>query len=341
MRNLKEWLSCLCVIVLLVSCCGMGAAAEAQGAEVPAQGSETPVPTPEPTPAPTPEPTEPPMKETLLPVDFSAGKEPQKSGYSGDKKNTWSYSDPTISVKIETGRIKGIMGCSYWVATIKLQDPSQLRTASRDGFDKANKINAVTLAKRNNAVLAINGDYYSYTGKGLIIRQGIPYLDLLDGDRDILLIDEDGDFHGVKMAEKGSVSSVKYSNGRKVYFYNGKRVINSFYFGPLLVLDGQVNKKMQLRYDMRAEERRQRTAIAQVGPLEYKCICCAPPKYGNDGMTLKTFADIIAKQNVQIAYNLDGGNSTWMIFNNEQINKVAKDNRELMDIIYFASAYGD
>ena len=301
----------------------------------------TPEPTAEPTPEPTPEPTEPPMKDTLLPVDFSKGKKPLKNGYSGDGKTTWSYEDPTISVQIETGRIRGTMGCSYWVASVKIQDPSQLRTASRDGFDQANKIDAITLAKRNNAVLAINGDYYSYTGMGLIIRQGVAYLDLLDGDRDILLIDEEGNFHGVRAAKKGSIPSVKYSNGSKVYYHNGKRIINAFYFGPLLVIDGKVNNKMQLRDDMRATEKKQRMAIAQVGPLEYKCVCCAPPANGNDGMDLKTFAGIVAQQGVRTAYNLDGGYSTWMILNNEQINRAANNNRELMDIIYFASAYGD
>ncbi len=296
---------------------------------------------PAPTPVPTPVPTEPPMKDTLLPVDSSRGSKPQKNGYSGDKETTWTYQDPTISVSIIKGRIEGTLGCAYWVATVEIKDPSQLRTASRNGFDESIKIDAITLAKRSNAVLAINGDYYSYTGKGLIIRQGVAYLDLLDGDRDILLIDEDGDFHGIKAAQKGCVSSVEYSNGNTVYYYRGKRIINAFYFGPLLVINGKLNQEMQMRSDMAAADRKQRMAIAQIGPLKYMCICCAPPANGNDGMDLKTFANLVAQQNVKIAYNLDGGYSTWMILGNEQVNNTADSNRELMDIIYFASAYGD
>ncbi len=350
MRRLKEWLCRLCVIVLLAVCCGAdaaradsvsgqaGAAAdEMQGAASLSQSGEEA----EQLSGAEQDLTEPPYRDTLLPIDFSRGKKPQKSSYSGDLKTTWRYEDPTISVKIETGWIDGTLGCTYWVATVRIQDPSQLRTASRDGFDQSNTIDAITLAKRNNAVLAINGDYYCYTGWGLIIRQGIKYLDLLNGDRDILLIDEDGNFHGVREAKAGSVSSVKYSNGSEVSYYHGKRIINAFYFGPLLVVDGMINTRMQLREDMRATEMKQRMAIAQSGPLEYKCICCAPPANGNDGMDLKTFANIVAQQNVRIAYNLDGGYSTWMIFNNQQVNEPANTNRELTDIVYFASAYGD
>ena len=43
---------------------------------------------------------------------------------------------------------------------------------------------------------------------------------------------------------------------------------------------------------------------------------------------------------IETAYNLDGGNSTALIFHNEKINAVKNHrHRKLSDIIYFASAY--
>lgn len=342
-------------------------APEAASTETPAApetqpAAETPAPTctPEPTPVPSPIPTEPPMdRQPLLPIDFSKGKKPVKSGYSGDGKTYWHYEDPTISVSIEQGHAKGaVFGCTYWVATIRIQDASQLRTASRDGFDLEGEIEATTLAKRMNAVVAIDGDTYPFTGMGLILRQGKVYLDILDGEMDVLLVDEDGDFHVLKAPSDGDIAYRVYSaaanggNGNatyqkdgqevyNVYEINGKRIINAFYFGPILVENGEIAASLpNLDYDyMRSGEKKQRMCIAQVGPLEYKCICCAPPANHNDGMTLREFARVVAEQGVQTAYNLDGGYSTYLIFDNKQINNVANGNRKIQDIIYFASAY--
>ena len=155
------------------------------------------------------------------------------------------------------------------------------------------------------------------------------YLNILDGDRDLLLIDEDGDFHVVFKADAGSQDGT----------VNGKRVINAFFFGPALVVDGKTVEGVTGR-SMSENEGRQRMCIAQVGPLHYKAICCAGPARGNAGMTLKQFASFVAEQGVQTAYNLDGGDSTMIIFRNEKINDVQNaSTRSISDIIYFASAW--
>ncbi|MBQ9263633.1 MAG: phosphodiester glycosidase family protein [Clostridia bacterium] len=322
MNKFKGWVSAVCVLMLLAANC------VAESTE-PTAGESAPM---------TVSVTVPAEKETALPIDFSGGMEPIEANFVEDK-NSWSYEDPTISVTIETGRTKGNMGCDYWIATIKIQDPSQLRTASKSGFDRSDHVKGTTLAKRMNAVLAINGDYYSYTAKPFVLRQGQMFVNLLDGERDILLIDEDGDFHGLKLPQKEDITGVE-AEGETVYEIEGKRIINAFNFGPILVLDGKVYEKMALRADMAAKDRKQRMAIAQSGPLEYKCICCGPPARGSYGMTLMDFAKLVAKQNVQIAYNLDGGDSTMMIFNGKKINdKKNKSTRDIVDIIYFASAY--
>ena len=143
------------------------------------------------------------------------------------------------------------------------------------------------------------------------------------------LIDEDGDFHVVFKADAGSQDGT----------VNGKRVINAFFFGPALVVEGKPVEGVTGR-SMSENEGRQRMCIAQVGPLHYKAICCAGPARGNAGMTLKQFASFVASQGVQTAYNLDGGDSTMIIFRNEKINDVQNaSTRSISDIIYFASAW--
>lgn len=261
-----------------------------------------------------------------LPIDFTPGKKPDPNGYTDD----WTYSDPTISVKVEDGAVNTADGqCSYWVATIKIADPSQFRTMAASDFNGNRVAKGTVLAKRANAVLAVNGDYYCYTGKGYIVRQGETYLDILKGERDVLLVDENGDFHPVFAPQANSLDGT----------IDGKKVINAFYFGPVLVHNGEVLKLPYLE-DMASNTGRQRMALCQTGPLEYKAVCCAGPARGSTGLTLQEFANLCAAQGAQTAYNLDGGDSTMLMFGGEKINDVYnKSVREIADIIYFASAW--
>lgn len=264
-----------------------------------------------------------------LPIDLSPGMKPDSNGYG----EQWTYEDPTISVRIEEGVVQtrvGVGKCSYWVAEIKIADASQLRTMPAADFNSNRVTKGTVLAKRSNAVLALNGDYFCYTGTGYIVRQGVKYLDILKGDRDVLLVDENGDFHPVFAPQAGSLDGM----------VDGKKVINSFCFGPVLVHEGNA---LRMSYDenMASDTGRQRMAICQVGPLTYKAVCCAGPARGSSGLTLQEFADLCAEQGVQTAYNLDGGDSTMMIFGGEKINDVYNMSvREIADIVYFASAWG-
>lgn len=257
-----------------------------------------------------------------LPIDFSPGMKPAKEYYLSDTV----YEDPSIRVELSSGRT---FNCYYWVADIKIVDPSQLRTISAGGFTSNAAMSGVALAKRANAVLAIDGDYFCYTGKGYILRQGELFLNDLAGDRDVLLIDANGDFHAVYEPAQGTVTDT----------VDGVPVINAFYFGPVLVDHGE---KVKLKFidGMAYDEGRQRMAIGQVGPLEYKVMCCAGPSRGSSGMTMDRFATFVADQGVQVAYNLDGGDSCMIIFNGEKINDPQNPStRQICDMICFASAY--
>ncbi len=312
MQKLKGLLVFFCLAALLISGCMAEAQAPAQEA----------------------------AREPLLPIDFSFGAMPLKQNFDTDGKTYWHYEDPTITVHITTDRIKkGNFGCAYWVADVKLQDASQMRTLSDKGFDKISRVQGLSLASRAHPVLAINGDFYCYTGAPFVLRQGRVYVDLLLGELDVLAVDEDGDFHAYHKPRMGDIPFVT-EDGQKVYQADGKRIINAFYFGPILVENGQAVEHIERRSDMDVNASRQRMAICQAGPLEYKCICCAGPSRGNEGMTLREFADLCARQNVQVAYNLDGGDSTMLIFDGKRVNDALdSSNRVVGDIIYFASAY--
>ena len=284
--------------------------------------TKTPSPTPKPTKTPKPTPTLP--QNPLLPWDYSPGKKLNSKYRVSDTE----YTDPTISVKVESGRYRDT---DYWLARIKIQDASQLRTAAADNFVGHVDMSGVRLAQRVNAVLAIDGDYFYYNGgAGFMVRQTNVIFDNPTGRQDILLIDDQGDFHIVHMPRKGQVSTV----------INDRRVINALCFGPGLTENGKVLYNDAYGSSYGADWKRQRMAICQTGHLEYLCVCTGSTLRGSAAMTLDEFARFVTSLGVQTAYNLDGGDSAMMVFCGKKYNDLTSTNlRNLSDIVYFASAW--
>ena len=237
----------------------------------------------------------------VLPLDFSPGSLPRESGFTKDT----AYEDSTISVRIEEGRA---FDCQYWVADVVIGHATQLRTAAANGFQSMSNADGMRIAKN-------------------VLRQGELIADTLVGKRDILLIDEDGDFHTVHDAKKNSIDGT----------VNGKRIANALSFGPILVEDGKAIEEFHVT-GIAPTEGRQRVCIAQLGPLHYKLICCAGHFRGSKGMTITQFAQLAAQEGAVTAYNLDGGDSAMLYFHGKKLNDRSQTSRKISDIVYFASA---
>ncbi len=282
----------------------------------------------------------------LLPVDFAILDQRAIEENYTEK----GYQDSTIAVVIESGRFED--RCDYWTADITIKDPSQIRTSAAKGdFRSKGTRDGLELCNILNAVLGLNGDFVNGTEKldfGYVVRQGVLFRDNLDTAgrwnshlMDVLAIDEDGDFHIVRRAKAGDIAEMKV---------DGKRIMNSFCFGPALVVDGETVQDFDgadTWMNMGREYERQRIAFCQVEKLHYKVVCCSGP-YTNTstlmkstGLTLTDFTRLVAEQGVQIAYNLDGGDSSLLYFHGKRINEKPNQSiRKLQDVIYFVSAEG-
>lgn len=258
-----------------------------------------------------------------LPLDAQKGMEPLPEGYLSSRE----YEDPSITVQIESGRL---YETNYLVAHVKLANASQLRSTMAQSYYSPSTVFARTMAKRVNAVLAINGDFFSSrNGVGYVARQGKVYRTKCNGKYDVLIIDDKGDLHIIQNATNEMIEAFEGTP------------INGYTFGPGLVIDGEKQTGF-VDMDNAALKSAQRMCLAQVGELEYLCICAEGPEDpGSVGLNLEQFSELVASfEGVQNAYNLDGGSSTNMVFQNKKINSPnnPKD-RPLCDIIYFASAY--
>ncbi len=266
-----------------------------------------------------------------LAPDAKKGTAIQKDGYVGE----WEYVDPSISVKIEMGRFEGTV---YQVARVKLTNATQLRTIMAGGLKSEQTMSPITLAKKTNAVLAINGDFASDPGRryGFVCRQGKVYRNTCNGKFDVLIIDDKGDLHILPNATKEDVEAFEGT------------ILHGYTFGPGLVIDGVCQSGFEDQNNA-ADRKAQRMSLAQVGPLEYLCVTTQGPEQKDpegltkeQGLTLEQMARLMASfEGVQNAYNLDGGSSAAMVFNQEKINNLPGYGkvRYLYDMICFVSAW--
>ena len=145
------------------------------------------------------------------------------------------YEDPSLTVDIVWGG--RIYDTNYVYALVKIANGTQIRTAMA-GDQYSGEYTAIgsTIGKSKNAVFAINGDYFKHSDhqNGFMVRQGKTYRNRPSKMWDLLMIDQYGDFHTIVEPDKDKLAAWR------IVKRAGLEIINTFNFGPLLILDGQV-----------------------------------------------------------------------------------------------------
>ncbi len=257
-----------------------------------------------------------------LPMDTSAGMEPNPALFTEA-----GYEDASIRVQMETREEDGVV---WRIAWVEIASPTQLRTAYAGKTIKKDTTGLVTvMAKQHNAIVAINGDNYTNeTAKhSFIYRMSEKRQAKLNKQKDILIIDESGDFH----------TFIKSAGADTFEKDTGHQIANAFMFGPALVHNYEV-LKTDKNYNFNPSGREPRCAIGQLDTLSYVLVVAdGRGNSGSEGATHQELAEFMASLGCREAYNLDGGNSAIMVYNNEIYNYKARE-RDVADVIYFATA---
>ena len=272
---------------------------------------------------------------TPLPMDLTPGHVPNPDCYiAADEENgvLQGYQDDSLTVTME--RVK-VGDSTFNVARIKVADATQLRTGLAN--EKATRTNRIsTMAKNQNAVVAIGGDYFSDAKNGYVVRQYTVYRKSPKDVYDMLLVDDKGDFHIILQSDPAELKALLTESGLTFP--------NAFHFGPALIKDGELLPSPQYyvdngnKYNTRSTSE-PRCAIGQMGPLEYMFVVVDGRRDDSDGCSTDELAAWMHEQGVQQAYNLDGGNSALMWFGGENYSdKTVKGERSVSDIIYIATA---
>ncbi len=269
------------------------------------------------------------IPKSISAVDTTSGED----GTSSTKESSNNQSHAVITdSSYDNGNIKITIDTiekydtTIYVADIQVSDVSYLKTAlASNTYGRNIKETASNIAEDNDAIFAINGDYYGFRDDGYVLRNGIAYRDVGTNDED-LLIDKNGDFSIIN-ENQTSLASLTSSDAWQV-----------FSFGPALIENGEivVDSSSEVSQSMSSNPR---TAIGQISSLHYIVIVSDGRTSESAGLSLVELAQIFEDEGCTTAYNLDGGGSSTMYFNGEVVNNPtdgrSTGEREVSDIVYF------
>lgn len=237
-----------------------------------------------------------------------------------------SYSDGNISVTLTE---KTVNETQVYVADITLSSSDYLKTAlAQNSYGTNVTAKTSVTAAENNAILAVNGDYYGANSSGYVIRNGVVYRDSIreDASNGDLAIYKDGSF---KIIYEDQVSADQLVQDG---------VVNLLAFGPSLVENGEISVDTNTEVGQ-AMSSNPRTAIGIIDENHYIIVVSDGRTSESKGLSLYQMAEVMKSYGVKTAYNLDGGGSSTLYFNGQVINKPTTggskiSEREVSDIVY-------
>ena len=254
-------------------------------------------------------------------TDTKAAKQAAASATTTDS----SYSDDNIQVNLTE---KTVENTQVYIADITVSSSDYLKTALAQNTYGTNVTAKTSVtAAENNAILAVNGDYYGANSTGYVIRNGVVYRDTVreDSSNGDLAIYKDGSFKIIYEDEISAEQLVKDG------------VVNLLAFGPSLVEDGEivVDTNSEVGQSMSSNPR---TAIGIIDENRYIIVVSDGRTSESEGLSLYQLAEVMKSYGVKTAYNLDGGGSSTLYFNGQVMNKPTTNGtiseRAVSDIVY-------
>ena len=237
-----------------------------------------------------------------------------------------SYKDDNISINLTETTVNNTQ---VYVADITVSSSDYLKTAfAQNAFGTNVTAKTSETATDNNAILAINGDYYGANSTGYVIRNGVVYRDTVreNSNNGDLAIYKDGSFKIIYEDQISAEQLVKDG------------VVNLLAFGPTLVENGEIAVGTNEEVG-RAMASNPRSAIGIIDENHYIIVVSDGRTSESKGLSLYQMAEVMKSYGVKSAYNLDGGGSSTLYFNGQVINKPTTggnriSERAVSDIVY-------
>mgnify|MGYP003192556523 FL=1 len=292
-----------------------------------------------PSPIPTPVPTRAPKLGDIENVSFP--------DYDTGAASDYSYQSDELKIAVNKVEDDGV---TYYVADIWMRNVNCFRTAFSSGKYRGKRESAEKIAKDNNAILAVNGDFLS----GLVIRNGelfrqaeVRATPTPDPDAASAPGYNSYGMYGTVTPALSTDEAARPERSTCVLYLDGTLATTEFedfstkkamkkgawqgwQFGPTLVRDSKPQK------DVKKQGRSPRCILGYYQPGHYCLIIIDGRQKGYSiGMNFDEMKELCTRMGLKDAYNLDGGGSAIMVFNGEIINRPSGsgDARKLLDMI--------
>lgn len=238
-----------------------------------------------------------------------------------------SYTSPEVSITIETvttGEGKGKI--TYYVADVYIASIDNFKTFTANGEMRYFGTQpAEEMVADANAILAISGDFLTYQKGGFLLRNGEIY------------------------ASQHNLNSicVLYPDGTMETYVGGsyqvqeildRNPLQVWSFGPVLLDEnGQIRDHYEVSTAVSYPN--PRSAIGYYEPGHYCFVIVDGRQEGHSkGMQIPELAQVFADLGCKAAYNLDGGGTAVMLFNQEIFSRQSNGGRDLGDILLITEA---
>ena len=250
-------------------------------------------------------------------------------GSSGSTSSTSSgtvigtYSDSKSKITVTRYRA---YDSNIYVADVEVTDGTSILSAFANNTYGRNITDTTSdMAEENNAVLAINGDYYGARQSGYVIRNGVVYRNQGSNGED-MVISKDGTLSFISESDTTTDSLIQ------------KQAWQVLSFGPVLVENGEVAVTENDEVGM-ALASNPRTAIGTVAKNHYLFVVSDGRTSESAGLSLYELANFMKSLGATNVYNLDGGGSSTMVFQGEVVNNPTTNGnkiseRAVSDILY-------
>ena len=234
-----------------------------------------------------------------------------------------TYSDSKSKITVTQYRA---YDSNIYVADVEVTDGTSILSAFANNTYGRNITDTTSdMAEENNAVLAINGDYYGARQSGYVIRNGVVYRNQGSNGED-MVISKDGTLSFISESDTTTDSLMQ------------KQAWQVLSFGPVLVENGEVAVTENDEVGM-AMASNPRTAIGTVAKNHYLFVVSDGRTSESAGLSLYELANFMKSLGATNVYNLDGGGSSTMVFQGEVVNNPTTNGnkiseRAVSDILY-------
>ncbi len=232
-----------------------------------------------------------------------------------------SYTSPYVSIQIDKVSYgSGWTAVTYYVADIYVASLDNFKTyTAHNEMSYFSKQDVLEMDAECGAILSVSGDFYSYQKTGFLMRNGYVY----KSDNtycDICVLYDDG------------VLATYPKDGYVHQDILDRGAVQIWNFGPsLLDENGKAMSSYSINSHIASDN--PRSGIGYYEPGHYCLVVVDGRDYDYSvGISIPKFAQIFEELGCKVAYNLDGGGSAVMVFDDALHSRPSED-RNLSDIV--------